>query len=137
MAYVISLLISLACLCGTAVWDQRHPCCASFQSFADEQQKVFDRSSQGRKAARALVELNQGTQSVADYSIEFWTLAASCNWNEEAQWDLFLHGLVYCIKDELYALDLPKYFDGLLDLAFQVDACLHHHLQVIRHAPVQ
>lgn len=91
----------------------------------------------GREAALALVELNQGTQSVADYSIRFWMLAASCNWNEEAQWDLFLHGLADRIKDEIYALNLAKSFDGLLDLAFQVDACLHHHLQVIRHAPVQ
>ncbi len=46
-----------------------------------------------REAARVLAELKQGERSVSEYSIEFRTLAVECRWNDEAQWDMFLHGL--------------------------------------------
>lgn len=51
-------------LSGRAVWEQGHPCCASFQSFNVELKKVFDRSVSGRKAARTLVDLRQGESRI-------------------------------------------------------------------------
>ena len=86
--------------------------------------RVFDRAVAGREAARQLTDIVQGERPVADYSIEFRTLAAECRWNEEAQWDVFLHGLADRIQREIYALELPTSLNELIDLALRVDARL-------------
>ncbi len=124
IAFIITLLSGRAALWGTTVWEQKLPCCTSFQSFSEEIRKVFDRAASGREAARLLAELRQGDRSVTDFSIEFRTLAAECRWNSEAQWDMFFHGLADYVKDEIYALELPTSLDGLVSLAIRVDARL-------------
>jgi hypothetical protein len=121
---VLTLLTGKASLWGTAVWENQDPCCASFQTLAAEMRRVFDRAVAGREAARMLAELKQEERSVSDYSIRFRTLAAECQWNEEAQWDMFLHGLADRVQNEIYALDLPTSLNGLVDLALRVDARL-------------
>ncbi len=132
MAFVIMLLSGRVALWGTTVWEQKLPCCTSFQSFSEE---IFDRAASGREAARFLAELRQGNWSVTDYSIEFRTLAAECRWNVEAQWDMFLHGLAEYIKDEIYSLELPTSLDGLVSLAIRVDIRLQQRDQQARRAP--
>ncbi len=89
-----------------------------------EMRRVFDRANTGREAVRVLAELKQGERSVSEYSIEFRTLAVECRWNDEAQWDMFLHGLADRIQREIYVLDLPEDFNGLVELALRVDARL-------------
>ncbi len=71
-----------------------------------------------------LADLRQGEQSVSDYSIQFRTLAAECEWNERAQWDMFLHGLADRIQREIEVVELPPGLDELVDLALRVDARL-------------
>ncbi len=82
VALVLTLLSGKAALWGTAVWENCHPCCSSFRSLSQEMRRVFDRALVGREAARMLADLRQGEQSVSDYSIQFRTLAAECEWNE-------------------------------------------------------
>ncbi len=134
IAFVITLLSGRAAHWGTTVWEQKLPCCTSFQSFSEEIRKVFDRAASGREAARFLAELRQGDRSVTDFSIEFRTLAAECRWNSEAQWDMFFHGLADYVKDEIYALELPTSLDGLVSLAIRVDARLQQRGQRARRA---
>uniref|UniRef100_A0A9J8D7P2 Retrotransposon gag domain-containing protein n=1 Tax=Cyprinus carpio carpio TaxID=630221 RepID=A0A9J8D7P2_CYPCA len=122
VAFLLTLLSGRAALWGTAVWENRDPCCASFHSLSEEMKRVFDRAAAGKEAARELTELQQGNLSVADYSIRFRTLAAACKWNEEAQWDMFLHGLADRVHKEIYLLELPTSLNGLIDLALRVDA---------------
>jgi hypothetical protein len=122
VAFVITLLTGKAALWGTAVWENQDPCCASFQALSSEMRRVFDRAVAGREAARVLADLRQGDRSVSDYSIEFRTLAAESQWNEAAQWDMFLHGLADRVQREIYALDLPTTLNGLIELALRVDA---------------
>uniref|UniRef100_A0A9J7X6B8 Retrotransposon gag domain-containing protein n=1 Tax=Cyprinus carpio carpio TaxID=630221 RepID=A0A9J7X6B8_CYPCA len=122
VAFVLTLLSGRAALWGTAVWENRDPCCASFHSLSEEMKRVFDRAAAGKEAARELTDLKQGNLSVADYSIRFRTLAAACKWNEEAQWDMFLHGLADRVHKEIYLLELPTSLNGLIDLALRVDA---------------
>ncbi|KAL0147984.1 hypothetical protein M9458_056711 [Cirrhinus mrigala] len=136
VAFVITLLSGRAALWGTAVWGQKHQCCSSFQSFSEELKKVFDRAVSGREAARVLAELRQGNRTVTDYSIEFRTLAAECNWNMEAQWDMFLHGLADCIHNEIYSQELPASLDELINLAIRVDARLRRRDQRALRSPV-
>ncbi len=99
IAFVITLLSGWEALWGTTVWEQKLPCCTSFQSFSEEIRRVFDRATSGREAARCLAKLRQGDRSVTDSSIEFRTLAAECRWNLEAQWDMFFHGLADYVTD--------------------------------------
>lgn len=98
------------------MWENQHQCCSSFQALTEGMKRVFDRAVTGREAARLLVDLCQGVFSVFDYSIEFCTLADKCNWNEEAQWDIFLHGLVDRIQKEIFMLELPTKLDDLITL---------------------
>ncbi|KAI2649857.1 Retrotransposon-derived protein PEG10 [Labeo rohita] len=113
VALVLTLLSGRAALWGTAVW-----------ALSDEMKRVFDRAVVGREAARMLTDLRQGNRMVSDCSIEFCTLAAECRWNEQAQWDVFLHGLADRIQKEIFTLELPADLDGLIDLAHRVDARL-------------
>ena len=124
VAFVLTLLSGKAALWGTAVWENQDPCCASFQALSEEMRRVFDRAVAGREAARLLADLHQGNGSVSEYSIRFRTLAAECRWNEEAQWDRFLHGLADRVQREIYMLDLPRSLNGLIELALRVDARL-------------
>ncbi len=124
VALVLKLLSGKAALWGTAVWENCHPCCSSFRSLSQEMRRVFDRALVGREAARMLADLRQGEQSVSDYSIQFRTLAAECEWNERAQWDMFLHGLADRIQREIEVVELPPGLDELVDLALRVDARL-------------
>ncbi|KAG1925391.1 retrotransposon-derived protein PEG10 [Pimephales promelas] len=119
---ILEILRNVAALWGTAVWEKQDPCCNSFLLLSAALKEVFDRAVSGREAARALAELKQGRKSVSDYSIEFRTLAAECGWNEEAQWDMFLHGLADHVQKEIYALDLPTTLTVLIDLALRVEA---------------
>ncbi len=136
MAFVITLLTGRAALWGTAVWAQKHHCCSSFQSFTEELKKVFNRAASSREAARELAELRQGNRSLTDYSIEFRTLAAECKWKNEAQWDMFGHGLANRIINEIYTQELPTSLDGLIDLAIRVDARLRRRDQQALQIPV-
>ncbi len=118
----VALVLTL--LSGKAVWENCHPCCSSFRSLSQEMRRVFDHALVGREAARMLADLRQGEQSVSDYSIQFRTLAAECEWNEKAQWDMFLHGLADRIQQEIDVVELPLGLDELVDLALRVDARL-------------
>ncbi len=124
VAFVLTLLTGRAALWGTAVWENQDPCCASFQDLSAKMRRVFDRAASGREAARMLADLRQGERTVSDFSIEFRTLAAENQWNEEAQWDMFLHGLADRVQKEIYAMDLPTSLNDLVALALRVDARL-------------
>ncbi|XP_051553204.1 protein LDOC1-like [Myxocyprinus asiaticus] len=80
IAYVITLLSGKAGEWGTAMWDNRHACCSSYEAFPMELLRVFNHTAQGREAGRLLSGLSQGNRSVVDIAIEFRTLAASSDW---------------------------------------------------------
>lgn len=92
-----------------------------FQLFKEEMIKVFDRSVYGEEAARLLSTLRQGGRSVADFSIEFRTLATTCGWNEPALLSRFLEGLSAQVKDEVLARDVPNRLDALIELAIRIE----------------
>lgn len=67
--------------------------------------KIFDRTSPGPEAARALMGLQQGARSVSDYAIEFHTLAVDSGWTDSSLWDAFHQGLSDAMHNLLIALD--------------------------------
>jgi hypothetical protein len=58
---------------------------------------------------------------VADYVVDFHTLAAESAWNQEALFNMFLHGVSEKVKDELAAQELPTDLDFLIDLTIRID----------------
>lgn len=129
VAYLITLLTGKARDWGTAVWDANAACCSTYKTFTEEMRRVFDRSFSGRAAAREIMALRQGTRSVYDYAIDFRTLSASCNWNDDALYDAFLNGLSDSIKDELVSRELPPSLTELMDLAGRIDARIRQRIR--------
>lgn len=74
-----------------------------------------------QEAAKRLLNLRQGQQSVSDFAIDFRTLAAESRWENSALMTTFYHGLNDIIKDELVNRDWGTTLEGLIDLAAQLD----------------
>ncbi len=123
IAYVISLLTGRARGWATAVWEAQASCCGHYELFKGEMIKVFDRSVYGREASRLLAVLHQRETSVADFAIEFRTLATTCEWNEPALVARFLEGLNIDLREEIYAREPPAQFDQLVELAIRLERC--------------
>lgn len=121
VGYTITHLTGRARLWGTAEFDRQTPACASFAAFEKEMLKVFDLGSSTSEANGALMTIRQGRRTVADYSIDFRTLASRSSWNMAAQVDAFLHSLADYLKDELVSHDEPKTLDEAIDLAARID----------------
>lgn len=82
IAYTMNLLRGRAAQWGTALWEGSSSTLNSYASFVEEMKKVFDHPVEGSVAASRLFTLRQGSQSAAEYSIEFRILAAEAGWNE-------------------------------------------------------
>ncbi|KAI3372161.1 hypothetical protein L3Q82_007016 [Scortum barcoo] len=77
IGYVVNLLRGKASDWATALWQANSPVLQSFDSFIAEMKKVFDHPVQGQEAVKRLLDLRQGSQSVAAYSVDFRILAAA------------------------------------------------------------
>ncbi|KAL6463648.1 hypothetical protein MHYP_G00280390 [Metynnis hypsauchen] len=120
VAYMISLLTGRALAWATSLWERASPDTASGESFMRAMRTAFHNPRGGREAAPRLLALSQGTCSVADYAIEFRTLAAESGWNEEALMAVFQQGLNGRLKDELTTRELPSTLEGLYDVALML-----------------
>ena len=83
MAYIIALLSDRAVLWATALVEKNSQICNSLDVFTRNLRQVFDHPVSGREAARRLLDLRQGPQTVVDYAIQFRTLAEETGWEEE------------------------------------------------------
>lgn len=70
------------------------------------------------------MSVRQGSRSVAEYAIEFRTLAAEVGWNNEALVAAFSHGLSDALKDEVAAKDLPVELEALISFLILIDTRL-------------
>ncbi len=125
IAYVVSLLTGRARGWATASWEAQASCCGHYELFKGEMIKVFDRSVYIFQAV-----LHQGESSVADFAIEFRTLATTCEWNEPALVARFLEGLNIDLKEEIYAREPPAPFDQLVELAIRLEKCFEQRWRV-------
>ncbi len=124
VALVLTLLTGEAALWGTVAWE--NPTSLLFliqRPQGGDETSFLSRGDRG-EAARRLADIQQGERTVSCYSIEFRTLEVESKWNEEAQWDMFRHGLADRIQREIFMLELPPDLDGLIDLALRVDSRL-------------
>ena len=106
---------------ATAVWEQQSTVCLSLEEFVEEVWKVFDSPLSGREAARKLLQLRQDPCNVADYEVDFHTLAAESAWNPKALFNMFLHRVSEEVKDELASRELQTDLESLVALTIWID----------------
>ena len=121
VAYIISLLSGRALAWATPVWENRTDVCASSEQFIAALRRTFHHPVSGGEASSRLLRIRQGRRPLADYSIEFRTLAAESGWNSEALMAAFQQGLSEELKDELAPRDSPSTLDDLIELALRLD----------------
>ena len=92
--------------------------------FSDEFKKTFDHPSCGVDAAGRLHSLSQSSRSVAEYTLEFRTLAADSHWDDAALHSAYRRGLSEEIKD-LIVRDRPSSSNNLISLALVMDSRLN------------
>lgn len=113
----MALLTGKALTWATAVWESGSSICRDADLFCREMRKVFDHLVSGYQAATRLLQFHRGSRSVADYAIEFRSLAAKSNWTLEALITSFYHGLSESLKDELAAREDVQDLATLISLA--------------------
>lgn len=121
ISYLIASLKGAALAWASAVWEEQSKLCFDYDDFTQEMKKVFDHPVRGKDAARHLLSLQQGSRSVAEFAIEFRTLAAESGWNDEALQGVFQNALSDNLKDELVSREEPGSLDQLISLAIRVD----------------
>lgn len=121
IAFIMGLLQDKALSWASAVWQNRPAIRHDFDLFEAELKKVFDHPVQGKEAARRMLTLHQGSKSVAEYSVDFRTLAAEAGWDNTALMSVFTNGLSEQIKDELAVKDDYADLDSLISAAIRLD----------------
>lgn len=122
--YVLSLLRGKALTWAEALSSAVDYDSLSFGDFSEHLSDVFDHPDYSGSAANCLLNVQQGTRTVADYSIEFRTLAAEARWDEAALKAVFVKGLRDQLKDELAARDEPADLQSLITLVSRLDSRL-------------
>ena len=120
IAYVMSLLSGRALKWATAAVGQSSSLASSYSAFRDEFTAVFDHPVDGADAASRLHSIQQGSRSVADYTLEFRILAADSEWGDKALQSAYRRGLSEAVKDGLLR-DRPTSYNALIELALQMD----------------
>jgi len=117
----------LRLLTGRALrWaESRFPDCrrfrCSFSEFITEFKMVFAAESDETTDSRRLLALRQRGKRVADFAIEFRTLAAAAGWEERALKTVFFQALDEPLKDELARLEVPASLNEFISLAVRLD----------------
>ena len=121
IAFIVGLLTGRARAWGAAVLNGSPLINSSYANFVTEMKKIFDHPVKGKDASQRLLSLRQGARSVAEYSVDFRTLAAESGWNDESLQGVFRKGLSEAVKDELAARDESDSLDDLVALAIRLD----------------
>lgn len=111
--YIMGLLRGRALAWAEAVNSSQPVVNLSLDEFLAMMKNVFDHPDHCGTAAKRLLNLHQGPRSVADFSVEFRTLAADAKWNDEALRGVFVKGLNENLKDELASHDEPSDLNSL------------------------
>ncbi|CAI5666221.1 unnamed protein product [Oreochromis niloticus] len=93
----------------------------TYADFLAKFKVVFERGTGAEAAAHRLLNLKQGRRSMADYSIEFWTLAEETGWGQSALISTLLNNLCDELKRELVMRELPVTLSDVMTLCVRVD----------------
>ncbi|CAI5690006.1 unnamed protein product [Oreochromis niloticus] len=93
----------------------------SYDDFLVRFKGVFDKGSSVEDAGHRLINQKQGRRSMANYSIDFWTLAVQAKWGSEALKAALLNNVNEELKDEIMMWEIPSSLEALMSLCIQVD----------------
>lgn len=88
----------------------------TFADFLSKFQVVFDKGSSAEAAGHHLLILKQGKRSMANYLVDFWTLATQTKWGAEALRTTLLNNINDDLKDELMVRELPASLEAVMSL---------------------
>uniref|UniRef100_A0A3Q3B4W6 ribonuclease H n=1 Tax=Kryptolebias marmoratus TaxID=37003 RepID=A0A3Q3B4W6_KRYMA len=121
ISYIVGLLNGKALRWAEARFKDPLDFGCSFQSFLNEFRMTFSQEPDTTSRSRRLWNLRQGVRSVAEYAIDFRTLAASSGWDACALKSAFFQSLNDSVKDELTMVEEPTELNDLILLAIKVD----------------
>lgn len=93
----------------------------TYDEFLSLFRSVFDKGSTAAAAGLRLMNLKQGKRSMADFSVDFWTLATQAGWGQEALKTALLNNVSEEIKDELMVRELPPSLGAIMSLCIRID----------------
>ena len=120
IAFIISLFSGRALRWATAAITQSDSVASSYSAFRAEFCSVFDHPVDGEDAASQLHSIQQGSRTVADYTVDFRILAARSGWDDRALQSAYRRGLSEAVKDGILR-DRPKSYNDLIELALLMD----------------
>lgn len=121
ISFVMSLLTGQAAAWALAISNQHSDALTDFGTFTEEMKRTFDHPVRGRQAVGQLLDLQQGTDSVSQYAIQFRILAAESGWGDSALQAIFVKGLASDIKDELVLREDSPSLNYTIELATKID----------------
>ena len=121
IAYLVACLRGVALTWASAEMDRGGPKASNYLAFTTALRRTFDHPVQGREAAQRLLDLRQGSRSVAELVIDFRIYAAESGWRDDALRDVFQRSLADHLRDEIALRDEPSDLEALITLAMQLD----------------
>ena len=120
IGFVVSLLQGRALDWATNALVGQSPFSSDYEQFLTEFRAPFDHPPRAQVSSARLHSLQQGRRSVADYTLEFRTLAAGCRWGEEALMSSYRLGLADEILDGILR-EQPDSLGELIAVALAMD----------------
>lgn len=93
----------------------------TYPDFLSKFKSVFERGTGAEAAGHRLLNLKQGRRCMADFSVEFWTLAEETGWGQPALISTLLNNVCDELKGELLMRELPKTLSEVITLCVKVD----------------
>ncbi|KAK3527895.1 hypothetical protein QTP86_010985 [Hemibagrus guttatus] len=112
---------------ASVVWDMDPQIRAPFTYFTGMMREVFEYPAGGKDISLQLMELHQGSDSAADYAINFRTLVAQSGWNEMVLWVVFRKGLSPVLQTELACQEDATSLSQYVATAIRLDNLLSQH----------
>ncbi|KAK3551566.1 hypothetical protein QTP70_019804 [Hemibagrus guttatus] len=127
-AFMLSLLTGRALDWASVVWDSDPWIRTSADYFAGQIHDVFEYPAVGKDISVQLLELCQGSNSAADYAVQFCTLSAQSGWNDAALLAVFREGLNLALQAEMACRDSDTTLSLYIGMAIRLDnlRCQHH-----------
>lgn len=91
--YFMEILTGNALTRVTTLWEQGGEPISYYEQFTGLFRSVFNHTPYNNETVVELLPISQGSQCVAEYALEFWTIAARTVWNEHTLKTVFLNGL--------------------------------------------
>ncbi|MEE6519705.1 hypothetical protein FKM82_017426 [Ascaphus truei] len=124
VAYMISLLSGKALAWASPIWERDTAMTRDYPRFLREFRQVFETRGRQIMADSSLFHISQGNRSVAEYALDFRTIAAETTWNNDSLSAAFWHGLSDAIKNQLATMERPTRLEDLIAVCIRVDQWL-------------